>query len=72
MGIFEKLAIAFKNNKKSNIYLPATEEPISIFEDSIKCTAKSYKTIASFDLNIEKPKYEGALPDATIKFYPLD
>ena len=31
-----------------------------------------YKTIASFDLNIEKPKYEGALPDATIKFYPLD
>ena len=25
-----------------------------------------------FDLNIENPKYEGAIPDATIKFYPLN
>lgn len=72
MGIFSKLAITFKFNKKDNVCLPVTEEPISISEDSIKCTAKPYKTIASFDLNIEKPKYEGALPDATIKFYPLD
>lgn len=72
MGIFSKLAITFKSSKKNNVCLPVTEEPISISEDSIKCTAKSYKTIASFDLNIEKPKYEGALPDATIKFYPLD
>ena len=72
MGIFSKLAITLKTNKKSDMYLPVTEDPISISEDSIKCTAKPYKTIASFDLNIEKPKYAGALPDATIKFYPLD
>lgn len=72
MGIFNKLAITFKSIKKSNMCLPVTEEPISILENSIKCTAKPYKTIASFDLNIEKPKYDGAVPDATIKFYPLD
>ena len=35
-------------------------------------TAKPIKTLASFDLNIEKPKFEGAVPEATIKFYPLD
>lgn len=72
MGIFSKLAITFKSNKKKDMYLPITEDPISILDDTVKCTAKPYKTIASFDLNIEKPKYEGALPDATIKFYPLD
>ena len=72
MGIFSKLAISLKTNKKKNICLPVTEEPITISEDSVRCKANSYKTIASFDLNIEKPKYEGALPDATIKFYPLD
>ena len=72
MGIFSKLAITFGINKKDSVYLPVTEDPISISEDTIKCTAKPYKTIASFDLNIEKPKYEVARPDATIKFYPLD
>ena len=35
-------------------------------------TSKTIKTLASFDLNIEKPKFEGAVPEATIKFYPLD
>ena len=35
-------------------------------------TGKPIKTLASFDLNIEKPKFEGAVPEATIKFYPLD
>ena len=58
MGIFSKLAITFKSNKKSNAYLPDIEEPISISEDTVKCAAMPYKTIASFDLNIEKPKYE--------------
>ena len=72
MGLFSKLAYTFKSSKKDSMCLPVTEDPISISEDSIKCTTKPYKTIASFDLNIEKPKYEGALPDATIKFYPLD
>ena len=35
-------------------------------------TSNSTKTLASFDINIEKPKFEGAIPEATIKFYPLD
>jgi hypothetical protein len=34
--------------------------------------SKTSKTLASFDLSIEKPKFEGAIPEATIKFYPLD
>ncbi len=72
MGIFSKLAIAFKTNKKSNTYLPEALSPITIAEDSVRCAASPYKTIASFDLEIEKPKYDGAIPDATIKFYPLD
>ena len=72
MGIFSKLAIAFKSTKKNGMYLPVAEEPVSISENSVKCASKPYKTIASFDLNIEKPKYDGAVPDATIKFYPLD
>ena len=72
MGLFSKLAIVFNSNKKSNKCLPEAIMPLSVMEDSIRCTASPYKTIASFDLNIEKPKYEGAVPDATIKFYPLD
>lgn len=72
MGIFSKLAITFKSNKKSNALLPEAVAPLSVLDDSIKCTTSPYKTIASFDLNIEKPKYDGAVPDATIKFYPLD
>lgn len=72
MGLFSKLAITFKSKKKSSAYLPEAVVPLSVMEDSVKCTTSSYKTIASFDLNIEKPKFEGAVPDATIKFYPLD
>lgn len=34
--------------------------------------SSSIKTLASFDINIEKPRFEGAIPEATIKFYPLD
>ena len=33
--------------------------------------SNDYRTLAMFDLKIEAPKYEGAVPDATIKFYPL-
>ena len=39
---------------------------------TVSSVDKSIKTLASFDLNIEKPKFEGAIPEATIKFYPLD
>ena len=72
MGLFSKLAITFKSNKKNNECLPEAVMPLSVMEDSVKCTTSSYKTIATFDLNIEKPRFEGAVPDATIKFYPLD
>ena len=30
------------------------------------------KPLASFDISIEKPRYQGAIPEATIKFYPVD
>ena len=72
MGLFSKLAITFKQNKKSNTYLPEAVSPVTCTNESTTCATSPYKTIASFDLNIEKPKYDGAIPDATIKFYPLD
>lgn len=72
MGLFSKLGIIFKSNKKSNTYLPEAVCPVTYTDETTTCTTSTYKTIASFDLNIEKPRYDGAIPDATIKFYPLD
>lgn len=73
MGIFSKFFVSFGTNK--NKYLPAPSNKSStnlIIGDIAECSATPYKTIASFDLNLEAPKYVGAIPDATIKFYPLD
>ena len=66
MGIFSKFAIPFKSNKKQNMYLPSAEKEVFVMNDSVKYITKPYKTLALFDLNIEKPKYDGALPAATI------
>ena len=49
-----------------------TESAISNTTIFSPTDANAYKTLAMFDLNIENPKYEGAIPDATIKFYPLN
>ncbi len=85
-NIFSKFFMSFGFNK--NKYLPAGTEEMASFEpvnsanntvvtamrNAAKAsnTGKPIKTLASFDLNIEKPKFEGAVPEATIKFYPLD
>ena len=34
--------------------------------------SNTVKPLASFDISIEKPRYQGAIPEATIKFYPVD
>ena len=79
-NIFSKFFMSF--GFKKNKYLPAgnVEETIISTADSAQMDAnytantvsKSFKPLATFDLNIEKPRYEGAIPEATIKFYPLD
>lgn len=79
-NIFSKFFMSF--GFKKNKYLPAgnVEEATISTADSAQteasCTTKaissSFKPLATFDLNIEKPRYEGAIPEATIKFYPLD
>ncbi len=70
MNFFKKFGISFANKK--NKYLPETtnlkDEQNAFF---VPNNDNVYKTLATFDLKIESPKYEGAIPEATIKFYPL-
>lgn len=66
MGLFEKFSLPISFTKKKTLAIPA---PV---ESPILGQTISYKTIATFDLKVEKPKYIGDIPDATVKFYPLD
>lgn len=73
MSFLKKFGITFGNKK--NKMLP--ESSIRFDTNTIEPTIFSptdnsaYRTLATFDLNVESPKYEGAIPEATIKFYPL-
>ena len=70
----QKCSISFGMTKK-NKGLPAPAEPEMGFVagvDSPTYSVMPYKTIASFDINIDEPRYSGAIPDASIKFYPLN
>ena len=73
MGFFKKFGITF--GSKKNKYLPEVVVGAkNTLNDSLMLTptdSSAYKTIAMFDLNIENPKFEGAIPEATVKFYPL-
>ena len=71
MGFLDKFVIRFGNKK--NKYLPETISKNNTIESTMFTPMESsaYKTIAVFDINMESPKYEGAIPEATIKFYPL-
>lgn len=70
-NIFSKFFMSFGFNK--NKYLPAGTEEINTSTPTVSnMSNNTVKTLASFDINIERPKYEGAIPEATIKFYPLD
>lgn len=66
MSFFERfnLPISFAKSKKLGISAP--------LESPVLGETISYKTLATFDLTVEKPKYMGDIPDTTIKFYPLD
>ena len=86
-NIFSKFFMSFGFNKK-NKYLPAGSENIqatstvaglntSAVIGSVPVTgatesSNTVKPLASFDISIEKPRYQGAIPEATIKFYPID
>lgn len=66
MGLFDKFSIPTNFFKKKNLYISAPSE------SPILGTTTPYKTLATFELQINKPKYSGDIPDASIKFYPLD
>lgn len=73
MGIFSKFFVSFGTSKNKYLPAPLDKSNTNLYiGDTTSCIATSYKTLASFDLNLEAPKYVGAVPDATIKFYPLD
>ena len=66
MGLFEKFSLPISFTKKKTLGIAA---PI---ESPVLGQTIAYKTIATFDLKVEKPKYIGDIPEATVKFYPLD
>lgn len=63
MGLFSKFALPNSFFKKKTYELA---EPIS---SPIIGQASTYKTLATFDLKVDKPRYSGDIPNATIKFY---
>ena len=66
MGLFEKFSLPISFTKKKTLGISA---PV---DSPILGQTIPYKTIATFDLKVEKPKYIGDIPEATVKFYPLD
>ena len=63
MGLFDKISIPNYFSKKKTYEIAApTYSPII-------GQASTYKTLATFDLTVDKPKYTGDIPNATIKFY---
>ena len=51
---------------KKNLYISAPDT------SPVLGTVTPYKTLATFELQVNKPKYSGDIPEASIKFYPLD
>lgn len=63
MGFLSKFSITNSFSKKKTYEL--AEAP----HIPILGQVSTYKTLATFDLEIDKPKYTGDIPNATIKFY---
>lgn len=62
MGIFDKFSI--QNPTKKKMYeLDAPKYSPIIGQ------ASTFKTVATFDLDMDVPKFEGDIPRAEIKFY---
>jgi hypothetical protein len=72
MALFTKIPFLNFNKKSKIAFLPTPVQPVVATTNTLKCSTIPYKTLASFDLKVESPRYEGAIPDATIKFYPID
>lgn len=80
-NIFSKFFMSFGFNKK-NKYLPAGSEVETASSatgintgavvGTVPVSGITAKPLASFDISIEKPRYQGAIPEATIKFYPVE
>ncbi len=70
MSFLKRFGIIFGSKKNKLLPEPVTKTPVDNIA-FLASDATTYKTIAMFDLNLESPKYEGAIPEATIKFYPL-
>lgn len=58
----------------SNTSTVVGQVPVSGIASVVRTTetTNAVKPLASFDISIEKPRYQGAIPEATIKFYPVD
>jgi len=63
MGFLDKFSLSNSFSKKKTYELA---EPPQI---PILGKVSTYKTLATFDLEVDKPKYSGDIPNATIKFY---
>lgn len=63
MGLFDKFSIPNYFSKKKTYELEAPAYSPIIGQ------ASTYKTLATFDLKVDKPKYTGDVPNATIIFY---
>lgn len=63
MGLFDKFSLPNSFSKKK------TYELVEPTCSPIIGQASSYKTLATFELTVDKPKYTGDIPNATIKFY---
>ena len=63
MGLFHKFSIPNSFSRKK------TYELVEPNYSPIIGQATSYKTLATFDLKVDKPKYTGDIPNATIRFY---
>lgn len=66
MGLFDRFSLPVSFLKKKNLYISAPET------SPVLGTITPYKTLATFELKVDKPKYSGDIPEASIKFYPLD
>lgn len=63
MGLFRRFSMpnSFSRKKPYELAEPSYSPIIG--------QATSYKTLTTFDLKVDKPKYTGDIPNVTIQFY---
>ena len=65
MGLFDK----FSMPKSQNEYRPKQYRLNSPKGSPIMGEASTFKTLASFDLQVDSPRFAGDIPNAVIKSY---